>query len=211
MARWLGCAEIVFLVMAVMPQLAAATGPAVSSPTPAASPAAPDPVTRADNDETLYLDVQVNGHSIGKIGEFTLRHGTLMARPDELRDLGFRVPESRTAKSGGLIGLSDLPGVTWTLDVRNQVLRVTAIDSALLPTFLQPYGRGAAGGRRVIESGTGVTLNYDSVGTFVGGQKGGSGSMELRAFSPHGYPQFRMARLCGREFAHPRHNHGDPP
>ena len=91
MARWLGCAEIVFIVMAAVPQLAAATGPAVSSTAPAASA----PAVAADTDETLFLDVQVNGHFIGKIGEFTLRHGMLMARPDELRDLGFRVPVSR--------------------------------------------------------------------------------------------------------------------
>ena len=47
-------------------------------------------------------------------------------------------------------------------------------------------GREPAGSRRVIESGTGVTLNYDTVGTFSGGQKGGSGSFETRAFSPWG-------------------------
>ena len=190
MARWLGCVEIVFLVMAVMPQLAAATGPAISSPTPADSPAVTGPVTgpatSPASDENLYLDVQVNGHSIGKVGEFTLQHGKLMARPDELRDLGFRVPESRASETGGLVALSDLPGLFCVLDEKNQVLRVTASDSALLPTLLQPMGREPAGGSREIESGTGVTLNYDSVGTFTGDQKGGSGSMEMRAFSPWG-------------------------
>jgi outer membrane usher protein len=186
MARWLGCAEIVFLVMAVVPQPAAATGPVVSSSIPPVSPAAAEPAPAASNDETLYLDVQVNGQFIGKIGEFALRHGMLFVRPDELRDLGFRVPISRASRTGGLIGLSDLPGISWTLDARNQVLQVTATDSALLPTVLQPYGTGAIEGRRVIESGTGMTLNYDTVGTFSGGQSGGSGSMEMRAFSPRG-------------------------
>ncbi len=171
--------------MAAMPQMAAATGPVVSSTNPPASPAA-DPAPAANNDETLYLDVQVNGHSIGKIGEFTLRHGLLWARPEELRDLGFRVPVSRASETGGLVGLSDLPGLNWILDAKNQVLQVTAIDSALLPSLLQPLGREPAGSRRVIESGTGLTLNYDTVGTFSGGQKGGSGSFETRAFSPWG-------------------------
>jgi len=186
MARWLSCAEIVFLVMAAMPQWAAAAGPGVSSTDPPASPATANPATAASNDEILYLDVQVNGRSIGKIGEFTLRHNALMARPDELRDLGFRAPESRAAETGGLVGLSDLPGLHWILDAENQVLRVTATDSALLPELLQPVGREPAGSRRVIESGTGVTLNYDTVGTFSGGQRGGSGSFEVRAFSPWG-------------------------
>ncbi len=190
MARWLGCAEIVFLVMAAMPQLAAATGPVVSSTNSAVSPGASllaaAAASSADSDETLYLDVQVNGYSIGKIGEFTLRNGWLAATPEELRELGFRVPVSRTSKSGGLVRLRDLPGVDYILDEKNQVLQVTAIDSALLPALLQPFGREEPGGRRAIESGTGLTLNYDTLGTFSGGQKGGSGSFEMVAFSPRG-------------------------
>src|ERR1017187_817401 len=38
--------------------------------------------------ETLLLEVYVNGHSTGKVGEFTMRRGKLMARSDELHDLG---------------------------------------------------------------------------------------------------------------------------
>ena len=178
MARWLGSAEIVMIVMAVMPQLAAANGPVVFSSTPATSASA----AGSASDETLYLDVEVNGRFIGKIGEFTLRHGMLMARPDELSDLGFRVPVSRASQTGGFIALSDLPGLIWVLDAKNQVLQVTAGDSALLPNLLQPIGREPAGSRRVIESGTGVTLNYDTVGTFSGGRRGGSGSVEMTAF-----------------------------
>jgi outer membrane usher protein len=140
----------------------------------------------ADSDETLFLDVAINGRLIGKIGEFTLRHGKLMARPDELSDLRFRVPLSRASEIGGLVSLSSIPGLTWILDEKNQVLQVTASDSALLPTVLRPFGREETGERRVIESGTGVTLNYDTVGTFTGGQKGGTGSLETRAFSPWG-------------------------
>ncbi len=182
MARWLGFAEIVFLVTAMMPRPAMASGPVATSSSAAASASFAD----AAADETLYLDVRVNGHSTGKIGEFTLRHGRLMARPDELRDLGFRVPVSGASETGGFISLSDLPGFRWILDEKNQELEVTASDTALLPTLLLPFGRAATGGNRVIESGTGLIVNYDTVGTFAGGQKGGSGSMEMRAFSPWG-------------------------
>lgn len=244
MARWLDCAEIIFLVMAMMPQRAwatnsvdaptahadsladsgPATGPAsgpasISASGPASTPAsdsasssatapasASGPATApaagagsasgagaasgaaasADSDETLFLDVAVNGRFIGKIGEFTLRRGKLLARPDELRDLRFRVPLSRTSETGGLVSLSAIPGLTWVLDEKNQVLQVTASDNAMLPTVLLPFGREETGERRVIESGTGMTLNYDTVGTFTGGQAGGTGSFELRAFSPWG-------------------------
>jgi outer membrane usher protein len=115
-----------------------------------------------------------------------MRRGKLMARPDELRALGFRVPLSNASETGGLIALSDLPGVTWSIDEENQVLRVKASDSALLPTVLQLYGREMPGSYRTIESGTGVTLNYDIAGTFAGGQNGATGALDLRAFSPRG-------------------------
>ena len=136
--------------------------------------------------ETLLLEVYVNGHSIGKIGEFSLRRGRLMARPDELHNLGFRVPLSNASETGGLIALSDLPGVTYTVDQENLILRVTASDSALLPTMLNFYGREEPGGRRTIESGTGLTFNYDFTGTFAGGKASGTGALNLRAFSPRG-------------------------
>jgi len=176
----------VFLVVAIMPELAGATE-AADSP---AAPAATDPVTSGSpsdaSDETLLLDVQVNGHFIGRIGEFTLRRGKLMARPGELRDLGFRVPVSGASETGGLISLSDLPGLTWAIDQKNQVLQVTASDSSLLPTLLQPFGREWPGSHRVIESGTGMTLNYDISDSYSSGRNGATGSLDLRAFSPWG-------------------------
>jgi len=145
-------------------------------------------------DQPLLLDVRINGHSIGKIGEFTMRGAELMAKRSELRDLGFQIPTflnfgssaSQAAESDDMIRLSDLPGLTWSIDEKDQELRVTAIDSSLLPTLLQVDGRERPTDRRVIESGTGVTLNYDIVGTLAGSQTGGSGSLDLRAFSPWG-------------------------
>jgi outer membrane usher protein len=169
----------------------ATAGPASSAAAaPVSSPASGAPASgaasSADSDQALYLDVAVNGRFIGKIGEFTLRHGKLMARRDELRDLRFRVPLSRASETGGLVPLSALPGLTYLLDEKNQLLQVTASDNALLPTVLLPIGMEDPGGRRVIESGTGVTLNYDTVATVSGGQTGGTGSLEMRGFSQLG-------------------------
>ena len=76
---------------------------------PSATPGAATGAAAAAS-ETLLLEVYVNGHSIGKVGEFTMRRGKLMARPDELRALGFRVPLSHASETSGLIALSDLPG-----------------------------------------------------------------------------------------------------
>lgn len=157
---------------------------------PSAGSADPDPATMdppAAN-ETLLLEVVVNGHSTGKIGEFVMRRGTLYARPQELKDLGFRVPNTRAARAA-MMALNDLRGIAWTMDTANQQLLVTAIDEALVPTIVQPAQREGTERQRPIESGTGLTLNYDTVGTFASGQNGGSGgsgSFDFRNFSPKG-------------------------
>ena len=135
-------AGIFLPLLALLPRLAAAsgttavtaTGAAPESPTEASFEEASNP----NSDQKLLLEVWINGRSIGKIGEFTLRRGKLMARPDELRDLGFRVPDSLTSRPGTLVALADLHGLTWTIDQKNQILHVTASDSALLPTLLLP-------------------------------------------------------------------------
>ena len=178
------------LLLSVLPHLAVATDAVKSTAIdPSISPFAGEPSAPAPaggTDEALFLEVQVNGHSIGKIGEFTLRRGKLMARPDELRDLGFRIPDSRALASGGLMLLSDVPGLTWTIDEKSQELYVTVGDNLLLPTLVQSNGNQGSEARRVIESGTGVTFNYDIADTLADGRSGTTGSVDLRAFSPLG-------------------------
>ena len=191
-ARWFCCAGILFLVFTNMPRLAVALE-ADASPSAAASPTEleRDPGTAASSaaispDAPLLLEVQVNGRPTGNIGEFKLVHARLMARRDELRDLGFRIPATLAPDAHGLIALSDLPGVTWNIDLKNQVLYVKASDSALIPTLFMPDERIQEVGRREIVSGTGLTLNDDIVGTFSGGQAGVSGYIDLRGFAPWG-------------------------
>ena len=179
-------AEIFFLFLTLIPQLAVATDATADSTSGAAAGSASGVANGSASDQMLLLEVHVNGHSIGKIGEFTLRRGKLMAQADELRDLGFRVPGSHASATGGLISLSDIPGLTWNIDEKNQVLYVTVGDGRLLPTLLQPDGGQALGSRRVIESGTGVTFNYDIADTLTGGKTSANGSLDLRAFSPWG-------------------------
>jgi outer membrane usher protein len=206
-ARWLRGGRIIFLALLVAPRLAIATETATevaaSSANPAASSASSDAASAnaaesssdavaeeapdADGNERLFLDVQINGRSVGKIGEFTLHYGKLMARPQELRDLGFRVPASLIPGPDGLIAMAALPGLTWTIDPRNQVLRVTAADSALAPTILVPYAIERMTGPRVIESGKGITLNDDISGTFTNGQAASAGGLlSAQAFTAKG-------------------------
>jgi outer membrane usher protein len=183
-------AGVLFLIAALLPRLTAASEASAKSSTEAsidpATEATFEEASDANSDQKLLLEVWINGHPIGKIGEFILRRGKLMARPDELHDLGFRIPDAFISRPGTLVALSDLHGLTWTIDQKNQILRVTASDSALIPTLLQVENRETATGRRVIESGTGLTLNYDVAGTFTGSKTGASGSTDLRSFAPWG-------------------------
>ncbi|MGB6826397.1 MAG: fimbria/pilus outer membrane usher protein, partial [Terracidiphilus sp.] len=181
---------------------------AVASATEEASDPAKEKTHSSSNDVAEFLEVIVNGRSTGKIGEFTLRNGLLYAKPQELNDLGFRVPSNHRLAFGGLISLSDLPGFVWTYDVRNQQLRVTALDSVLIPTTLTPNEGEAPWSRRQIESGNGLTLNYDMVGTFAGGQNGGSGSFDLRSFAPWGIVSSDWLTYTGAASSIPGTNRG---
>jgi outer membrane usher protein len=209
-ARWLLYAGALFLVPVLIPRLAAAAEKTVDTiaNTAATNTTADNAVTNkaadsADTDSTkevadamaafdenniekLLLDVQINGYSIGKIGEFTLRNGKLLARAQELHDLGLRLPAALLSTPDALIGLSDLPGVTYSIDLKRQIALITARDSALIPMLLLSEGIGEAKGQRVIESGTGLTLNYDIAGTYASGQTSASGSFDMRAFTPKG-------------------------
>lgn len=147
-------------------------------------------------DQMLLLEVQVNGHSTGKLGEFTLRDGLLVARRGELRDLGFRVPDSLATGSDGQCALSDLPGVSWRLDQLSQTLFVTAADDRLLPALLMALGGGPVGGGAV-QSGTGATLSYDISGTSVDAQNVASGLLDMRVFSPRGVASSGLLAYVG--------------
>jgi outer membrane usher protein len=190
-------AGIPILALAILPRPALGAEPsAAPSAAPASSATTAAPATFADpsaaisffsNEDTkLLLDVYINSYSTGKVGEFTLRRKKLMARPDELRALGLQIPFSRASEANTMIFLSDLPGVTWEIDEKNQILYIRASNGALLPTRLLPSAQDRAGERRVIESGEGITLNDDIVSTYVSGKTGVTGSFDLRAFSRWG-------------------------
>jgi outer membrane usher protein len=102
--------------------------------------------------------------------------------------------------------LSDLPGLTYVLDQRNQQLHVIISDSGLLPTVLTPVGRERNDDRRVIESGMGMTANYDIVDTVAGGQTGATGALDLRAFSPLGVVSSGWLAYAGANSSGPRTN-----
>ena len=132
-------------------------------------------------DEKLLLDVYVNGYAIGVIGQFTSRDDALLTRRSELDYLGFQVPPSLSAKPDELIALALLPGVTWRLDMANQRVYVTAADDRRRPKELTAESGPVQEMR--IQSGAGLTLNYDVQGTVGGNGQQATGLFDMRGFS----------------------------
>jgi outer membrane usher protein len=147
------------------------------------------------SDQPLLLAVTVNNYATGKIGEFVLHNQSLFARPEELHDLGFRVPDTVAVSKQNLVALSDLPEVSCRLDQATQTLYVTARTDTLLPALLQTGAASVAG--YSVESGIGTTFNYDVIGTSLNGHTLGSGMFDLRAFSPWGVVSSGLLAYAG--------------
>ncbi|MBU2718825.1 fimbrial biogenesis outer membrane usher protein, partial [Acidithiobacillus ferridurans] len=149
----------------------------------------------AGGGETLLLAVVVNGYHTGKIGEFQLNKDTLRARPQELHDLGFKVPRSIPVGLDGRIALSELPDFEWHIDQATQTLYVTVGSKRLLPQLLHTETSPAS--ELPVQSGLGATLDYDVTGTSVTGQKLGAGQFNFRAFSPWGVASSGLLAYVG--------------
>lgn len=142
------------------------------------------PLSAMADDAPLVLELVLNGHPTGRVGEFTNRDGVLAATPTELVELGFAVPESLR---GGTepIPLRSLPGVEAVLDMTEQQARVTVPDSLLQPTILGP--QQTARTVPVSPTGFGAVMNYDMLVTAAGSsQPTGGASLDGRLFSPLG-------------------------
>lgn len=166
------------LLIGAGPALCAAPG-ICATPAGVAAPAAQS----APEDSTLLLQVFVNGHDTGKIGEFIERKGALLIRTEELQELGFRLPQGSTGPDA-LVPLTSLPGLQYRIDTTTQTLMAIAPNEILQPELLLA---GASAAPPVpVESGLGATLNYDVIGTRSGGQNSAGGQFELRGFSNQG-------------------------
>ena len=134
-------------------------------------------------DRTLLLDVQINGQPTNIVGEFVLRQGILLVKPEELREFRIDVPGTVPMQAHGLVALADIEGVSYKIDQATQALYLTVPPNRLMATVLEARPWELS---RKIESGTGATLNYDAVSSFASGTASGTGSLDFRLFSPWG-------------------------
>jgi outer membrane usher protein len=135
-------------------------------------------------ERTVFLEVVVNGHPTGMVGEFIERDGILMATPADLRDLGLKPPPGALQDDATPIPLSDLPGIKVQVQEQTQRLEVTAQSRGLIATKL-----GVAGVAEIAEpdrSPYGAAFNYDVLATRSAGQITGGGLTDFRLFGPYG-------------------------
>lgn len=138
-------------------------------------------------ERVLVLEVIVNGRPTGRVGEFHDRDGAIYAKPSDLLELGFVLPEGATAMDAAPIPLSALPHFRARIDEVRQLLVVEAGDAALLPTELS--GGSAPALVTLSPADWGAVLNYDAVVTHSGGRTTGGALADLTAYSPHGVLQ----------------------
>lgn len=132
---------------------------------------------------SMFLEVIVNGNPTGQVGEFIQRDGEILARPQELGELGFVLPAEL---EGGTepIPISRVPGVQARVNVARQTLMVTAPNTARRASELFTGGLPRMG--PLSATGWGAVLNYDTLGTFTDTDNFGGAYLDGRAFGPYG-------------------------
>lgn len=135
-------------------------------------------------EQVLLLEVHVNGRPVAQIGEFTLNDDQLFASRAELRELGLESPAQSATGPDDLVLLSTLPGFSFRLDFPRQAIYLSVADRLLAPAILRPGAEVSKLGK--VETGTGMTLDYDVTGSVANGHATAAGRIDLRAFSPWG-------------------------
>ena len=148
------------------------------------------------------LEVVVNGFSTNKVADVVQQGDRLFIKGADLTELGLRVPPGTPARSEDLYAIDTLPDVSARIDSANQILEVTAADSALLTKELRLRGPEDMG--TAVESGTGFTVNYDVNGAHTNGLTYGSGLFEGRVFSPLGVASTDFLAFAGSTFGETR-------
>lgn len=136
----------------------------------------------------LLLDVIVNGHSIDLIGLFEERADGLYVHTDEAESLGLRVRHKVDVGVDGFVNLKYVSGLTYQLNASTQTINIEALDDRLEPIIvrLAPFVQPKPSSQTLIESGTGIGLNYNFSESSSQGLYYGGGSFDLRFFSPLG-------------------------
>jgi outer membrane usher protein len=143
----------------------------------AASAALPAPMSAAAADEqSLFVELIVNGRSLGTIVPMKLQGDRMLVDSVQLRSAGLSV------QTQGLVDVAHLDGVHASYDVAGQALSLEA-STDLLPLS---HVAGEARNQIAAVADYGVMLNYDAYAQRANGVTVGSLWTEQRLFGPIG-------------------------
>jgi len=147
------------------------------------------PARAAEQQNTLALDVTINGAALQVIGTFVQFPGGMIgAARSELESLGLR--PSAAHSTADIVMLSEIPTLKYVYEERAQRIRITVDDAYRLP-HVYDLSRNSS----VVhpQGGWGVVLNYDLFSNFntpLGPTpfafNGTSLTLDARTFSPFG-------------------------
>lgn len=135
--------------------------------------------------QPAVLDVSINGTQAGEGILLRASDGTIFAPAALLEQLRLAVRPSRTVTHEGetYYALSDLEGLSVTLDDATQRLTIMAAPTLMAPSRL---ALAQALGGPMTPSATGGFLNYDIFGERSGGATSLHGAFDLGLFTSHG-------------------------
>ena len=158
--------------------LAALGGPALAQDIDALPP----PDASAPANQTLYLDLVLDGNVVRTLVPATQRGGRLFLPPDELRLAGLEIPAGLPVEPDGLVAVDAVPGLGATFDAAQQRL-VLAPDRSL--RRLQNLGYRTPSAVQA-QRDRGVRLDWDAFGRTAGDIQTLSLGTALRAFGRWG-------------------------
>jgi outer membrane usher protein len=134
------------------------------------------PLAAADDDARLF-EVFINGRTTNLQADFVQHGKRLTATVDDLKSLGLRT-DGLHPGADGQVSLDQIPGLTYEIDERHQILRLTLADSRLVGTDVGEKPVPAA--PAMVRPELGALLNYQSTVTEVSGRAQTSTSFDSR-------------------------------
>jgi len=145
-------------------------------------------------DQTLYLDIVLDGQVVRTLVAVQQRGERLLIAPDELRLAGLEIPDDLALDAEGRIALDAVPGLNATFDPALQQL-VLAPDLALRP--LQALGYVRPGSVKA-QRDSGLRVDWDAFGRSFDQQQSLAVGTAARWFGRWGtFETLGVSRLAG--------------
>ncbi|CAN5417701.1 fimbria/pilus outer membrane usher protein [soil metagenome] len=151
-------------------------------------------VSTARAAEPRFLEVVVNDRTTRFVAEVVERDGSLFAKASDFDDVGLVAPPKIPAD--GLVDLGKLPGITYRIDERTQLLYLRATNQAMRAQLLTASAN-TGGPATAAQTSAGLIVNYDLAALTVGGRHYGNGLVDVTAYGSSGILDNRVIIRAG--------------